>query len=205
MIFTPLPATPFTAVVKVLADELFATVATLLLVAAIPFTLLVKVLTDNDIVCVVAGIIAARFTAAPVTPLTVVVKLVPDKLFEIEFTMGTEVPVIPFTVVVKVLLLELFETEFIMGTACPDTPFTVVYKLLGALLVLLTVVVAFTVAGVHALPFQVNTWPLLAPVVVPNGEPFILDTTDAPKFPVISPVIFAVNADDATPLTVLMI
>lgn len=200
---TVVPVTPLTVVVKLLPDEVLFTEPTLLLVADKPFTVLVKVLPDNDKLLVVAGIIPARFTDEPVTPFTVVVKVEPDKLLEMEFTIGTVVPDIPFTVVVKLLPEELLETEFTIATAVPVTPFTVVVKLLGALLVLLTVVVGDTVAGAHAVPFQVNTCPLLAPVVVPNGEPLIFDTVDVPRFPVTSPVIFAVKAVDEIPLMVL--
>lgn len=71
-------------------------------------------------------------------------------------------------------------------------------------LVLLTpliVVVAF--AGAQALPFQVSTWPLLAPVSVPSVVPFILETTVALRLPVTSPPVFTVNAVLAIPFTVL--
>jgi hypothetical protein len=59
----------------------------------------------------------------------------------------TVAPAMPFTVVFIVLLADVLDTVFTMGTAVPVTPLTVVVKLLGAVLVLLTVVVATEVAA----------------------------------------------------------
>ena len=56
MIFTPVPATPFTVVNKVLAVDVFDIVDTAFDVAAIPFTVLVKVFPDKAKVLVVAPV-----------------------------------------------------------------------------------------------------------------------------------------------------
>ena len=62
----------------------------------------------------------------------------------------TVAPATPFTVVFIVLADDVLDTVFTMGTAVPVTPFTVVLKLLGAVLVLLTVVVPVdAAAGSH--------------------------------------------------------
>ena len=201
---TVVALTPFTVVVKLLTDEVLTTALTALLVAATPFTVLVSVLPDKAKVLVVAGKRLVRFKGALVIPFTVVVKLPPDILLDIVLMIGTDAPVMPFTVVVKTLFDDTLETELTMGTAVPVIPLTVVVKLLGALLVLLTDVDVVIVAGAHAFPFQVSTCPLLAPVVVPNGEPFIFETTDIPRLPVTSPATAAVNGVLAMPLTVLM-
>jgi hypothetical protein len=136
--FTAVPVTPLTVVVRLLPVKLFDTALTLLLVAATPFTVLVSVFPLNASVLLVAGIKADKFTAVPVTPLTVVVRLLPVKLLATVFTMGTAVPV---------------------------TPLTVVVKLFGAVLVLLTVVVAgAAAAGNHVVPFQAITCPVVGAV-----------------------------------------
>jgi hypothetical protein len=120
-----------------------------------------------------------------------------DEVLEILFTMGTAVPVMPLTVVVRLLAEEVLETvPTVLLVAA--TPFTVLVNVLPD-----NPIVWVVVAGAHAVPFQDNTWPLAAPVVVPNGDPFILDTTAAPRLPVTSPVTLAVNAVPATPFTVL--
>jgi len=75
---------------------------------------------------------------------------------------------------------------------------------LAALLIVCVVIAGAAFDGAQLLPFQDKTWPLVAPVVVPNGEPFIFETVAVPKFPVTSPVIFAVKAEEAMPFTVLI-
>jgi hypothetical protein len=159
----PVPETPLTVVVSVVPDKVFETPLTVLLVDTIPLTVLVKVLPDRPRVLVVVGIIPARLIAAPVTPLTVVVRLDPDKLFEIEFTIATDVPVTPLTVVDKLFPAELLEIEFTIGTAVPETPLIVVVKLF-ALDVLATDATALLVAVipltvlVNVLPDKLKEW-----------------------------------------------
>jgi hypothetical protein len=92
---------PFTVVVSELPLELLETEPTLLEVADIPFTTLVIVFPERVRVFVVAGIIPARLMALLATPLTVVVKLLPDKLLEIVPT-AFEVADTPFTTLVRV-------------------------------------------------------------------------------------------------------
>ena len=72
---------------------------------------------------------------------------------------------------------------------------------------LLNVCVVFAGAafdGAQLFPFQERTWPFAAPVVVPNGEPFIFETMDAPRSPLTSPVTVAVSAAEGTPFIVLI-
>jgi len=64
--------------------------------------------------------------------------------------------------------------------------------------------VCVVVAGDQFVPFQERTWPLEAPVVFPNGEPFIFETTEVPRLPVTSPATLAVKAEAAIPFTVLI-
>ena len=173
---TAVPAMPFTEVVNVFADELLETSVTLLLVAGIPFTVLVIVFPDMAKVFVVVGISPERSIPALATPLTVVVNVLPVKLLEMLFTAG----------------------------AVTDTPFTIEVMVLAVLLNVCVVEAEESVVGAQAVPFQPKTCPLVAPVTVPNGDPFILATTVAPKFPVTSPAVAAVNAELATPLMVLI-
>ena len=65
-------------------------------------------------------------------------------------------------------------------------------------------VVCSVVAGAHSSPFQLNTCPLVAPVVVPKGDPLIFETVVSPRLPVTSPLVAAVNGLLATPFTVLI-
>jgi len=99
----------------------------------------------------------------------------------------------------ELVLLTLFT-----AAAVTETPFTTDVMVLMALLSVCVVVAGAVVVGAQAVPFHPNTWPVVAPVMVPNGDPFNLETTVAPKFPVTSPAVAAVNTELATPLTVLI-
>jgi hypothetical protein len=110
---------------------------------------------------------------------------------------------IPFTVVDKAFVLLELLIEFTAGAAT-ETPFTIEVMVFAELLNVCVVVAGAVFAGDQLVPFQERTWPLVAPVVVPNGEPFIFETIDVPKFPVTSPATLAVNAVAATPFTVLI-
>ena len=117
--------------------------------------------------------------------------------------MLTVVEVIPFTVVDKALALLVLLTEFTAG-AVTETPFTTDVIVLAALLNVCVVFAGAAFDAAQLFPFQERTWPFDAPVVLPNGDPFIFETTDAPKLPVTSPAIFAVKAEATIPLTVLI-
>ena len=176
IIFTAVPATPFTVVVNVFTDELLETEVT---------------------------VRSLRSKPPLVIPLTVVVIVVPDISLETLLIIGTDVPATPLTVVVNVFPVLVLATLFTDG-AVTETPFTTEVRVLTALLSVCVVVAGAVVVGAQAVPFQPKTCPLVAPVTVPSGEPFILDTTVAPKFPVTSPAVAAVNTELATPLTVLI-
>ena len=111
--------------------------------------------------------------------------------------------VIPFTVVVKAFALLVLLIEFTAG-AVTETPFTIDVIVLTALVNVCVVFAGAAFEGDQLVPFQERTWPFEAPVVVPNGDPFIFETTEVPKLPVTSPAIFAVKAEAAIPLTVLI-
>lgn len=99
----------------------------------------------------------------------------------------------------ELVLLTLFT-----AAAVTETPFTTDVRVLMALLSVCVVVAGAVVVGAQAVPFHPNTWPVVAPVMVPNGDPFNLETTVAPRFPVTSPVELTVSAVLPTPLTVLI-
>lgn len=142
-------------------------------------------------------------SASAATPFTVLSSwLVPFCVRVLLFTRFTDEPVTPFTVVVSVLAA-LVLLMLLMIDAFPETPFTSEVSVFAALLSVCVTEPAGTAAGTHAEPFQVSTWPLLAPVVVPSGEPLIFATTVAPRLPVTSPVVLAVSAELAIPFTVL--
>ena len=142
------------------------------------------------------------FTPLLATPFTVVVNVLVADVFETELIMGTTVPAIPLTVVERLFAAELLDTvatELLVAV----TPLTVLVRVLPDKPNVCVIVAGAAFAGTHAVPFQVKACPLVAPVVIPKGEPLIFDTTAAPKFPVTSPVTFAVSAVAATPFIVL--
>jgi len=92
------------------------------------------------------------------TPFTVLISWpLPFWLMAFVLMSGTVLPVTPLTVVVSVLPLEVLFIEFTIGTVDPVTPLTVVDSVL-ALEVLLTVVLTarplLSTNNTHALPFQ---------------------------------------------------
>jgi hypothetical protein len=142
MIFTPVPVTPFTVVVKVLTLEALETPVTMLTEEPVtPFTVVVRLFGEVTVLETVVALPSKpeRLTEDD-TPFTVLTRLLPDVLRALLLMMFTPVPVTPFTVVVKVLTLEALETPVTMLTEEPVTPFTVVVRLFGEVTVLETVV-----------------------------------------------------------------
>jgi hypothetical protein len=111
---------------------------------------------------------------------------------------------IPFTVVDKAFVLLVLLIEF-TAVAVTETPFTTEVMVLAALPNVCVVIAGAAFDGAQLFPFHDRTWPFDAPVVVPNGDPFIFETTDVPRLPVTSPATLAVKAEVLTPLTVLII
>ncbi len=142
------------------------------------------------------------FTPALLIPFIVVVKYPRVRPSEVELIILTGVEVTPFTVVDKVFVLLVLLIELTAG-AVTVTPLIVEVIVLTALLNVCVVATGAAFDGAQLFPFQVRTWPFDAPVVVPNGDPFIFETTEDPRLPVTSPAILAVKVPDATPLIVL--
>lgn len=143
MMLTPVPATPFTDVLRVFALDVLLTADTVAEVAATPFTVDVRVLPDSDMVFeLMIG------TAVPDTPFTVVLRV-----FEVDVLLtpdtDEEVAATPFTVDVRVLPNKDRVLELMMGAVALATPFTDVLSVL-ALDVVLT---AETAADVAVTPF----------------------------------------------------
>ena len=137
-------------------------------------------------------------------PFTVLINwLVPFCVSVFELMILTGVEEIPFTVVDKAFILLVLLIEFTAG-ADTETPFTIEVIVLAELLNVCVVFAGAAFDGAQLFPFQERTWPIEAPIVVPNGDPFIFETTDVPRLPVTSPATLAVKAEVAMPLTVLI-
>jgi hypothetical protein len=129
--------------------------------------------------------------------------LLPFCVSVLELMILTGEELTPFTVVDKEFELLVLLIEFTAG-AVTETPFTTEVMVFVLLLSVCVVFAGAAFAGDQLPPFQERTCPADAPVVLPNGDPFIFDTTDVPRLPVTSPATLAVKAGVATPLTVLI-
>ncbi len=110
--------------------------------AAMPFTVEVR-----PALCVhEAALLLIMLMPVPVTPFTVVVRVLELDAFATELTIGTVLPETPFTEVLKLLPLEVLLTELTAG-AVADTPFTVLVMVLVVLVSVWVVAPLSTVAA----------------------------------------------------------